>query len=177
MAGSLKDQLLKAGLADAKKARQAEHAKRQQAKQVARGEVEDPAEAVRQAREAQIERDRALNAERQAQQRQKDIAAQIRQLIEAHRLDRRGAEQSFQFVDGKKIQKLYVKAQMADQLARGMLAVVRLGDGFEVVPTAIAEKIAERDPAAVAVRHERDAGQLAADDPYADYPIPDDLMW
>ena len=31
MAGSLKDQLLKAGLADAKKARQADHAKRQQA--------------------------------------------------------------------------------------------------------------------------------------------------
>ena len=177
MAGSLKDQLLKAGLADAKKARQADHAKRQQAKQVARGEAQDPAQAVRQAREAQAERDRALNAERQAQQRHKEIAAQIRQLIEAHRVDRRGAEQSFQFVDGKKIHKIYVSALMADQLARGMLAVVRLGDGFEVVPTAIADKVAEREAAAGAVRHERDAGQQAADDPYADYPIPDDLMW
>jgi uncharacterized protein len=177
MAGSLKDQLLKAGLADAKKARQAEHAKRQEAKQVQRGEAQDPAEAVRQAREAQAERDRLLNAERQAQQRHKEVAAQIRQLIEAHRVDRRGAEQSFQFVDGKKIQKIYVNALMADQLARGMLAVVRLGEGFEVVPTAIADKIAERDGQAVVVRHERDTGQLPADDPYADYPIPDDLMW
>lgn len=177
MAGSLKDQLLKAGLADAKKARQADHAKRQQAKQVARGEAQDPAEAVRQAREAQAERDRLLNAERQAQQRHKEITAQIRQLTQAHRLDRRGAEQSFQFADGKKIQKIYVSALMADQLARGMLAVVRLADSFEVVPTAIADKIAERDAAAVVVRHQRDAGQQAADDPYADYPIPDDLMW
>ncbi|MDF1628925.1 MAG: DUF2058 domain-containing protein [Alcanivoracaceae bacterium] len=177
MAGSLKDQLLKAGLADAKKARQAEHAKRQQAKQVARGEAQDPAQAVRQAREAQAERDRALNAERQAQQRHKEIAAQIRQLVEAHRVDRRGAEQSFQFVDGKKIQKIYVSALIADQLARGMLAVVRLADGFEVVPTAIADKIAERDAAVVVVRHERDSGQQVDDDPYADYPIPDDLMW
>ena len=175
MAGSLKDQLLKAGLADAKKARQADHAKRQQAKQVARGEAQDPAEAVRQAREAQA--DRLLNAERQAQQRHKEITAQIRQLTQAHRLDRRGGEQSFQFADGKKIQKIYVSALMADQLARGMLAVVRLADSFEVVPTAIADKIAERDAAAVVVRHQRDAGQQAADDPYADYPIPDDLMW
>jgi len=177
MSGSLKDQLLKAGLTNAKKARLAGQAKRQQDKQVARGEAQAPAEVARLEREAQAERDRALNAQRQEQQRQKEIAAQIRQLIEAHRLDRRGAEQSFQFVDGKKIQKIYVKPQMADQLARGMLVVVRLAEGFEVVPTAIADKIAERDAEAIVVRHEREAGQLAEDDPYADYPIPDDLMW
>jgi uncharacterized protein len=177
MAGSLKDQLLKAGLANAKKARQAEHDKRRQAKQVERGEAQDPADAIRQAREAQAERDRQLNAERLAQQRQKEIAAQIRQLTESHRLDRKGADQSFQFVDGKKIHKLYVTSVMADQLARGMLAVVRLGENFEVVPTAIADKIAERDQAAVVVRHQRDVDQQAGDDPYADYPIPDDLMW
>jgi uncharacterized protein len=177
MAGSLKDQLMKAGLADAKKARRAEHEKRQQAKQLERGELQDPAELARQAREALAVRDRELNAERLAAQRQREIAAQIRQLIEQHRLDRRGASQSFQFVDGKKIQKLYVAPVMADQLARGMLAVVRLGEGFEVVPTIIADKIAERDARAVVVRHDRDVGQQAADDPYADYPIPDDLMW
>jgi uncharacterized protein len=177
MAGSLKDQLMKAGLADAKKARRAEHEKRQQAKQVERGEALDPAESVRLAREAQAARDRALNAERLEQQKQREIAAQIRQMIEQHRLDRRAAGQAFQFADGKKIQKIYVAPQMADQLARGMLAVVRLGEGYEVVPTVIADKIAERDPLAVAVRHDREVGQQAADDPYADYPIPDDLMW
>lgn len=173
MAGSLKDQLLKAGLSNAKKARRVEHEKRQQAKQGG----DDVAAAARRAREEQVERDRALNAERLAQQRLKEIAAQIRQLIEAHRLDRRQADQPFQFADGKKIQKLYVNGVMADQLARGRLAVVRLAEGYEVVPTTIADKIAERDPQAVVVRHDISSDEQPGDDPYADYPIPDDLMW
>ena len=79
MAISLKDQLLKAGLADNKRARQADHAKRQAAKGKTDGE--SAASAVQKAREAQVEKDREASRQLLLVQEQKAIAAQIRQLI------------------------------------------------------------------------------------------------
>lgn len=174
MAISLKDQLLKAGLADAKKARQADHARRQAAK----GRVDGPtaAELAQQARVEQAERDREANRQIQLAQQEKAIAAQIRQLIEVHRIVR-GGDVAWQFVDARKVKKLLVSSVQQDQLVRGVLAVVRLGEGYELVPAAIAGKIAQRDAACIVCLNERSTTTVAEDDPYADYPIPDDLMW
>ncbi|MFP1681477.1 DUF2058 domain-containing protein [Alloalcanivorax sp. C16-1] len=178
MANSLQDQLMKAGLADKKKARRAKQAKREDANRAKRGEIEfeDPAERARRQRAEQAERDRALARENQERQREKEIAAQIRQLIEQHRLARGDADQSYQFVQDKKIKKLNVTARQQDQLARGLIAIVALGDRHELVPAPIAEKIRQRDEAVVVLLNEKGTG-VDEDDPYADYPIPDDLMW
>ena len=43
------------------------------------------------------------------------------------------------------------------------------------MPTTVAEKIRQRDEAAVVLLNDRNVQD--EDDPYADYPIPDDLMW
>lgn len=171
---SLKDQLMKAGLADAKKARRAEHEKRVQAKQP----DADTAQALAQkALNEKAERDRELNRARDAELAQKALAAQVRQLIEAHRIDRKGGEVSYQFTDQRKIKKLYVTPAQQDQLARGQIAIVRLGDSHELVPTIVAEKIRSRDEAAVVVLNQRNSSGVDEDDPYAAYQIPDDLMW
>ena len=53
---------------------------------------------------------------------------------------------------------------------------VRLGDATELVPKVVADKIAERNPDIV-VRVKKADTVPAEDDPYADYKIPDDLMW
>jgi hypothetical protein len=45
-----------------------------------------------------------------------------------------------------------------------------------LVPRVIADKIAERDPSMV-VRVNKASTEIPADDPYAAYQIPDDLMW
>lgn len=174
---SLKDQLLQAGLANAKRARQADHAKRQAAK--GRHEDTPAAELVKQARAEQLLRDQAANKAQQDAQAEKAVMAQIRQLIEMHQIDRSGGDQPYQFADGAKVRKLWVRQAQRDQLARGQIAIVRIGapasTEFALIPTAIAEKIAQRDDACVVLKVERQT--IAADDPYADYVIPDDLMW
>ena len=102
---SLQEQLLKAGLADEKKAREVRNEKRKQRKQQPKGAttVNEAGERARKARQEKAERDRQLNLERKKEAEKKAIQAQIRQLIETNRLDRSRGETSYQFVDGKKI--------------------------------------------------------------------------
>lgn len=175
MAISLKDQLLKAGLADNKRARQADHAKRQEAK--GKNDAENATLAVQKARELQAEKDREANRQLVLQQEQKAIAAQIRQLIEAHRIDRKSGELSYQFSDDRKVKKLLVSEPQQYQLIHGQIAIVRLNEQYELVPTAIAEKIQQRDASFIALLNTRQVSAVDVDDPYADYQIPDDLMW
>lgn len=177
---SLQDQLLKAGLADEKKAKAIRSEKRKKRKQQPKGavEVSDAEIQARKAREEKAERDRQLNLQRQQEAEKKAIQAQIRQLVETNRLDRSRGETSYQFVDGKKIKKILVDDTMVDQLSRGRLAIVCLGDeNYEVVPDKVARKIMERDEAAIVVLHDRQQDDAGEDDPYAGYEIPDDLMW
>lgn len=172
---SLKDQLMKAGLADTKKARRAEHEKRVQAKDP---NAENANALAQKALAEKAERDRELNRARNAEMAQKALAAQIRQLIEQHRIDRKNGDISYQFTDQRKIKKLYVTQAQQDQLARGQIAIVRQGEGYELVPTVVAEKIRTRDETVIALLNTRSDGtQDSDDDPYAAYQIPDDLMW
>jgi uncharacterized protein YaiL (DUF2058 family) len=176
---SLQEQLLKAGLADEKKAREVRNEKRKQRKQQPKGAttVNEAEERARKARQEKAERDRQLNLERKKEAEKKAIQAQIRQLIETNRLDRSRGEPSYQFVDGKKIKKILVNDQMVDQLSRGRLAIVALGDHYEIVPDRVARKIMERDESAIISMHDRKQDDAGEDDPYAGYEIPDDLMW
>ena len=176
---SLQDQLLKAGLADQKKAKAVRSEKRKQRKQQPKGaaQVSEAEMRARKAREEKAERDRQLNREHQKEAEKKAIQAQIRQLVETNRLDRSRGETAYQFIDGKKIKKILVDDIMVDQLSRGRLAVVAFGDSYEVVPDKVARKIMERDESAVISLHDRQQDDAGEDDPYAGYEIPDDLMW
>jgi hypothetical protein len=102
--------------------------------------------------------------------------AEVRQLIDAHRVPRDDAEIGYHFQDGDTIRKMYVTPAIQQGLAEGRLDIVRMGGRYDVVPPEIAEKIRARDAAFVVQRTIADA-QPDADDPYADYPVPDDLMW
>ncbi|MBS8241431.1 DUF2058 domain-containing protein [Marinobacter lipolyticus] len=176
---SLQDQLLKAGLADEKKAKAIRSEKKKQRKQQPKGtvQVSEAEVRARQAREEKAERDRQLNLERQREAQKKAIQAQIRQLVETNRLDRSRGETSYQFVHDKKIKKIFVDDKMVDQLSRGRLAIVSVNDQYEIVAEAVARKIQERDEKAVVVLHDRQQDDVGEDDPYAGYEIPDDLMW
>ncbi|KMQ74041.1 DUF2058 domain-containing protein [Marinobacter subterrani] len=176
---SLQDQLLKAGLADEKKAKTIRSEKRKQRKQQPKGavQVSEAETRARQAREEKAERDRQLNLERQQAAEKKAIQAQIRQLVETNRLDRSRGETSYQFVHDKKIKKIFVDEKMVDQLSRGRLAIVYVNDNYEIVAEGVARKVMERDEKAVIVLHDRKTDDAGEDDPYAGYEIPDDLMW
>lgn len=179
MANSLQQQLMKSGLADQKKARRAKQQKREEANKAKRGEIEleDPAERARRLKAEQAEADRQREAERKAEREKKEIAAQIKQMIEQSRLERGQGDVAYQFVQDKKIKKAWVTAKQQQMLERGQVAIVALGDSHELVPTVVAEKIRQRDEAAILVLNERGSQAVDEDDPYKDFPIPDDLMW
>ena len=128
MANSLQKQLMKAGLADEKKARKAKQQKREDVNKAKRGEIEmeDPADRARRLREEKAEADRQREAQRKAEREKKEIAAQIKQMIEQSRLERNG-EVAFQFVQDKKIKKAYVTGNQQKQLERGQIAIVEIG--------------------------------------------------
>ncbi len=176
---SLQDQLLKAGLTDAKKAKQLNKEKRKQARQVPKGEqqADEVALAAKQAQAEKAERDRQLNQQKNAEAERRAIQAQIKQLIAVNRIARGGKDEvAYQFTHGKKIKKIYVSPLQQEQLVKGILAVTEFGGSYELVPAKVAEKISERDAARVLV-HNQGSDTIDEDDPYADYQIPDDLMW
>jgi uncharacterized protein YaiL (DUF2058 family) len=187
---SLHEQLLKAGLIDKSKADAAEreqrkkahnHTAKAQKKAHKTGEslVDEAKLLAEKALQEKAERSKELNRIQREQAQQKAIQAQVKQLIELNRIDRKHGGLAYQFADGSKVKKIYVTDLLQDQLAYGVIALVKFGDGYELVPRQIAEKIAQRDAACILVQN---AGSLeqqaaAADDPYADFKIPDDLMW
>ncbi len=179
MSNSLQDQLLKAGLVDKKKAKALQKEKKKGSRKLAKGEVavDETKLAVKQAAQEKAERDRALNLKLAAEAQRKAIQAQIRQLIENHRIRPRNGDISYQFPDGKSIKKIVLDTRLQQQVIAGTVAIVRGDGGYGVVPRVVAEKILARDAGYVLVLNDAQKDATADDDPYADYQIPDDLMW
>lgn len=179
MANSLQDQLLKAGLVNSRQLSTVNKDKKKQEKQQRKQKTETIDEtkaSVQKALQEKAERDRQLNFQRDEEARAKAIVAQIRQLIETSAIARVGADLPYNFTDGGKIKKILVTQDMLERLSNGRLAIVKLDDKYSVVPKVVAEKIALRDSAYIVVSNV--AQQVDdGDDPYADYKIPDDLMW
>jgi uncharacterized protein YaiL (DUF2058 family) len=176
---SLQEQLLKAGMVDAKKAKQLDKEKRKAAKQQPKGQasVNEDREQARRTLAEKAERDREINRQQQEVAQAKAITAQIKQLIDVNRLARDGGDVAYQFTDGSKIKKLYVTAAQQGQLVKGLLAIVKFDAAYSLVAAPVAQKISQRDPAFVLVLNQGKDDGVAEDDPYADYQIPDDLMW
>ncbi len=180
--GSLQDQLLGMGLADEKTAKKNQKAKNKQARMARKNQIDvqanEAALAAEQARQEKVRRDRELNARRKAEAEQKAVTAQIKQLIDSNRIDRADCELDYHFTDGTAVKKIKVNAEMQRQLGSGRLAVVKLAERYDVVPFPVAEKIAARDAHYIVVLNEKSAADTVADDdPYAQFQIPDDLMW
>ena len=177
---SLQDQLLKAGLANEKQSKQATKAKKKQTRDVRKGvDVgETAAQRALGEKQAQASRSKQLNAQRDAQHQDRAVVAQVKQMLERCRLDLTGGEVSYNFVDGKAIKKLYVNSQQQVALSRGSLVIVGLDEHYSVVPKNVALRIEERAPNTFILRAESSTDTVVdEDDPYADFVIPDDLMW
>lgn len=179
MANSFGDQFLKAGLVNKSQLSKANKTKSKQQKQKLKQKIETVDEAAVAARQAAAEsaaRDRELNRQQKEDAERKAIQAQVRQLIELNRLPRDAGEVGYNFQDGTAIKKLFVTQEQHNRLARGQLAIVRFDDGYEVIPFVVAEKIKQREADCI-VSHSKTQPVNNEDDPYADYKVPDDLMW
>ena len=174
---SLKDQLLKAGLVKKNEVNKAPKKKAPTQAKKNRNKVSEQTLRVQRAMLDKAKRDQKLNLERKAEAERKALQAQIKQLVDSSKLDRKEGETAYNFTHNKKVKSIYVTQEQQKQLARDQIVIVCLeGALFELVPKKAAEKIAQRDPESV-IANKVSESVTPADDPYADYQIPDDLVW
>lgn len=174
----LQAQLLKAGLVDDRKVKkvnqQQQHAKKT-------GQADDEVKkALAQAQAEKLAKDQALNQQRQAELEQRSREANIRQMLQQHQILHTQGDVAYQFIDAGKVKKIYVTAQIFEQIVAGHVWIARLEDKYPLLPKPLGEKIDERMPSAIVVKNQKNSDNsdtLAEDDPYAAYVIPDDLMW
>ena len=178
----LQEQLLKAGLV--KKSKVSEVAREQlKAKHgkapAAATDIQLDAE---RARAEKAERDRALETERKAKARIAELAAQARQIIADKKLPRTG-EIEYRFTADGAIRTLLVDEALRKQLASGALVIARQGDRYELLPRAAGDKVRERDAALIVLDHGKAADSEATESTseddayYAQFQVPDDLVW
>lgn len=181
MSNSLFDQLKKSGLVNDKQARQTKQSqyqsqKQQKGKKALPAQADEAKQLAQQRLTEKLERDRQLNQQRKDEAERKAVAAQIKQLIETNRIDNRDGEIAYHFTDGSVIKRLHLNANIHKEITAGRLLIAKLNGGYELVPRTVADKIRERD-ASYIIYIDETAATTTADDPYAAYQVPDDLMW
>ncbi|EOZ1389688.1 TPA: DUF2058 domain-containing protein [Enterobacter hormaechei] len=175
---TLQEQMLKAGLVSSKKM-----AKVQRTAKKSRVQAREAREAVEENKKAQLERDKQLSEQQKQAVLAKEFRAQVKQLIEMNRITVAKGNITFNFTDGNLIKKIEVDKQTQTQLINGRLAIARLvinakGDcDYAIIPAVVADKIAQRDADSIVLNSALSQEEKDEDDPYADFKIPDDLMW
>jgi len=178
MSTSLRDQLLKAGLINKKQANEVERQQQLKERHGSGKRTPAPAPPPRPSapNAAKVARDQALNRKQQEKAERKARLAQIKQLILQNRLPASEEDPPYNFLDGARIRKIPVAAAHRQALVRGEVAVVRHEGRYDLVPAAIAARIRERDESAV-VPLVTAPETASADDAYAGFAVPDDLIW
>ncbi len=180
MGNSLQDQLLKAGLVDKSRLNQAKKQKKAQGRKQrnTKGAASPKPDPRRQQELAEkAAHDRELNERRNEARRQREIAAQVKELVSRHRHPRTESEDDrpFFFENKGKVKRLYVSPDTHRMITAGKLCIVNQNGVFDLVPPPIAEKIRQRNPSLVIdLPKEQPPDE---DDPYAQYKVPDDLIW
>lgn len=176
---SLQDQLLKAGLVSKDKATKAKSAQRKQKKINRKHKVDSVDKAKVSAEKVMSEkaaRDRKLNQEKNEKAESSAILAQIKQLIEVNQQPFGKPQVNFNFTDKNKIKKLEVSNEIHKHITNGLLSIAVIDESYSLVPKKVAEKIQQRsEDHIIPCKVENEA--IQEDDPYADFQIPDDLMW
>jgi len=179
MGKSLADQLLKAGLTNKHKAAKARKAVNHNKKLKDRGTIgeTDAERHAREAAEAKTMRDKELNAAREAERLEKEKTAQGRDIIAHAQQTVDEGEQSFHYTHGTTVKTLLLSSAQHRHLSRGLLAVALLDNKAALIPAAAAEKVKQRSEELILAWHQGEDDTPDENDPYADYQIPDDLMW
>lgn len=168
--------MLKAGLVTSKKM-----AKVQRTAKKSRVQAREAREAVEENKKAQLERDKQLSEQQKQAVLSKEYKAQVKQLIEMNRIVIARGDIGFNFTDDNLIKKIMVDKPTQAQLINGRLAIARLVNNGEndyaIIPASVADKIAQRDASSIVLNSALSKEEQDEDDPYADFKVPDDLMW
>ena len=171
---SLQEQMLKAGLVDKKKLKKAAKKSKK-----SREMIRETRENIAINKAAQFEKDRHLNEERAEELRNKEIENQINQLILSNKIKNFSGEIEYNFQSENLIKTLYVSDMIKKHLIAGKLAIAKLKDSYEVIPSPVAHKIQEINSSRIVLNNDNNDSESEQDDDnyYAQFEIPDDLMW
>ncbi|MDU3076471.1 MAG: DUF2058 domain-containing protein [Mixta calida] len=175
---TLQEQMLKAGLVTSKKME-----KVQRTAKKSRVQAREARAAVEENKKAQLERDKQLNEQQKQAALSKAYKAQVKQLIEMNKIEIVKGTIRFNFIDGKLIKEMMVDKATQAQLISGRLAIARLAadnsdeSTYAIIPASVADKIAQRDANSIVLNSALSQEAQDEEDPYADFKVPDDLMW
>ena len=179
MGNPFKDQFLKKGVVTKKQANKASHDQRLSGSKKGANKMPEDGGLSNKSqldRQAQAALDKELNRQRNEAAKEKEVQGQIRQIIRQNRLEVKG-DVPFHFVDGKKINRLFVSKNIVDSLSKGAMAIVKQDEQYSVVSAKAACQIRDRNPEALLLLNSPVRKELDPDDPYAEFPIPDDYEW
>ena len=177
---SLQDQLMKSGLINKQKAKQAQTEKRRKNKQKKKkGHVEESVlqQTINDHKELQKQQDLAKNRETQAQLDARAAHGKLIQMIAQHCEKNYQGELDYHFTYANKVKRIALNEETQRKLSVGLLAICVLNDEFYLINKEAANKLTEIDSSVLVALHEKVDISEAEDDPYAEFAIPDDLIW
>ncbi|TEW52934.1 DUF2058 domain-containing protein [Psychromonas algicola] len=179
---SLQEQLMNSGLINKQKAKQAQTEKRRQAKQKKKkGTViaSDIQVAVQEKAELQKQKDLAKNQQTQEQLAIRAAHGKLIQMIAQHCEKDYQGELDYHFTYDNKVKRIAVTSTIQQGLIKGHFAICVLNDEFYLINKEAAEKLRAIDESVLVALHDQTENKPEddQDDPYAEFAVPDDLMW
>jgi uncharacterized protein YaiL (DUF2058 family) len=178
---SLQDQLLKSGLINKQKSKQAQTEKRRNAKQKKKkGAVQVSAVqiAINEQKEQQKQQDLDRNKETQAQLDVRSAHGKLIQMIAQHCEKNYQGEIDYHFTFANKVKRIAINENTQRGLINGSLAICVLNEEFYLINKEAAGKLTEIDASVLVSLHEKvEISDIEEEDPYAEFAIPDDIMW
>ncbi len=180
MGNPFQDQFLKAGVVtkqQVKKVQSSTNKKKKEQRSKKQHVVDESKLKIQQAAKEKAEHDKALNKRKEEQAKQKATSIEIDQLIIKNCLKRNNeCDIIYNFEHRKKVNRIYVNAEMKKNIIDGKLGITRIEGRYELVPKLIAERIQQRNDKRV-ILFDVTETIIDENDPYAEFQVPDDLTW
>jgi uncharacterized protein YaiL (DUF2058 family) len=178
---SLQDQLLKSGLISKQKSKQANTDKRRKAKQKKKKgavQISDVQIAINKQKEQLKKQDLNKNQATQKELHARSEHGKLIQMIAQHCEKEYQGEIDYHFTFDAKVKRIAINSETQQRLTNGQLAICVLNDEFYLINKEAAEKLIDIDASVLVALHEKvDTSATEEDDPYAEFAVPDDLIW
>lgn len=178
---SLQEQLMKSGLINKQKAKQAQTDKRRKAKQKKKKgsvEVSDVQIVINAQKEQQKSQDLDKNRATQADLDARSAHGKLIQMIAQHCEKNYQGEIDYHFTYDQKVKRIAINETIQKSLINGSLAICVLNDEFYLINKEASQTLSEIDASVLVSLHEKvDMQAIDEEDPYAEFAVPDDLVW
>ena len=178
---SLQEQLMKSGLINKQKAKQAQTEKRRKAKQKKKKgavEVSEIQLSINEQKQLQKNQDLEKNRKTQAELDARSAHGKLIQMIAQHCEKNYQGEIDYHFTYDNKVKRIAVNEKIQQGLIRGMLAICVLNEEFYLINKEASAILADIDQSVLVALHDKVEPLVSEEeDPYAEFAIPDDLIW